>query len=143
MPERFELSYQGEDNAEHRPVMIHRALLGSMERFIGILIEHYGGRFPAWLAPVQAAVLPVSDNFVDYAQSVAAKLRDAGLRVSVDERTESVGRKIRDAELGKLPFMLIVGERERDGGTASVRSHEQGDLGAVSVDEIPAIVTGA
>ena len=117
MPERFELTYQGEDNAEHRPVMIHRALLGSMERFAGILIEHYGGRFPAWLAPVQAAVLPVSDSHLDYAREVAAELAAAGVRVRVDERSESVGRKIRDAELAKVPFMIVVGEREQADGS--------------------------
>ncbi len=143
MPERFELSYQGEDNAEHRPVMIHRALLGSMERFAGILIEHYGGRFPAWLAPVQAAVLPVSDQFVDYAKSVAGELEAAGVRVRVDERSESVGRKIRDAELAKVPFMLVVGEREQSAGAASVRSHERGDLGSVAVGEIAAQIESA
>jgi threonyl-tRNA synthetase len=140
MPERFELTYQGEDNAEHRPVMIHRALLGSMERFVGILIEHYGGRFPLWLAPTQAAVLPVSDAHLGYAQEVEAKLRDAGMRVRVDERTESVGRKIRDAELAKLPLMLIVGEREAADGTVSVRSHDRGDLGAMPVADVRALV---
>ena len=140
MPERFELTYQGEDNAEHRPVMIHRALLGSMERFVGILIEHYGGRFPAWLAPVQAVVLPVSDPHLDYARRVAAELAERGVRVRVDERSESVGRKIRDAELAKVPFMLVVGEREEAEATASVRAHDRGDLGAVAVDEIPALI---
>jgi threonyl-tRNA synthetase len=143
MPARFELAYQGEDNADHTPVMIHRALLGSMERFIGILIEHYGGRFPAWLAPVQAAILPVSDSFNDYAESVRAQLAGAGVRVRVDERTESVGRKIRDAELAKVPFMLVVGERERDAGTASVRSHERGDMGALAPAELPALIAGS
>jgi threonyl-tRNA synthetase len=142
MPERFELAYQGEDNADHRPVMIHRALLGSMERFAGILIEHHGGRFPAWLAPVQAEVLSVSDQYLDYAQRVAAELTDAGLRVRVDERSESVGRKIRDAELAKVPLMVVVGEREQAEATASVRSHERGDLGAMAVDEIPALIEG-
>jgi threonyl-tRNA synthetase len=140
MPERFDLAYQGEDNAEHRPVMIHRALLGSMERFAGILIEHYGGRFPAWLAPVQVGVLPVSDPHADYARQVAGELAGAGVRVRVDERSESVGRKIRDAELAKLPLMVIVGEREEADGTASVRSHDRGDLGAVAPDEIPALI---
>ncbi len=140
MPERFELAYQGEDNAEHRPVMIHRALLGSMERFAGILIEHHGGRFPAWLAPVQAAVLPVSDPHLEYANRVAEQLGEAGVRARVDQRSESVGRKIRDAELAKVPFMLVVGEREEEGGTASVRSHERGDLGAIAVAEIPALL---
>ena len=140
MPERFELSYQGEDNADHRPVMIHRALLGSMERFAGILIEHYGGRFPAWLAPVQAAVLPVSDQFTEYAREVKAQLEADGVRVRVDERSESVGRKIRDAELAKVPLMLVVGEREQAGGTASVRSHERGDLGAVAIGELARLI---
>ena len=140
MPERFELSYQGEDNAEHRPVMIHRALLGSMERFAGILIEHYGGRFPAWLAPVQAAVLPVSDPHLGYAERLASELRAGGIRARVDHRSESVGRKIRDAELAKTPFMLVVGEREEADGTASVRSHERGDLGAVAVGDLPALI---
>ena len=133
MPERFELAYRGEDNAEHRPVMIHRALLGSMERFAGILIEHYGGRFPLWLAPVQVAVLPVADRHNEYAAEVAGELRQAGLRARVDDRSESVGRKIRDAELSKAPYMLVVGDRERDAGAVSLRSHDAGDLGAVPV----------
>jgi threonyl-tRNA synthetase len=133
MPERFELTYQGEDNAEHRPVMIHRALLGSMERFAGILIEHYGGRFPVWLAPVQAAVLPVADRHNDYAEKVAGELREAGVRVEVDDRSESVGKKIRDAELRKAPYMLVVGDREEEAGEVSVRSHSDGDVGALSV----------
>jgi threonyl-tRNA synthetase len=137
MPERFDLSYQGEDNAEHVPVLIHRALLGAMERFVGILIEHYGGRFPLWLAPVQAAVLPVADRHLDYAREIADGLAEAGFRVTVDERSESVGRKIRDAELAKLPLMLVVGDRELEQGTASVRSHERGDLGPVPVGDLP------
>ena len=140
MPERFGLTYQGADNAEHRPVMIHRALLGSMERFAGILIEHYGGRFPTWLAPIQAAVLPVSDPHLGYAREVAAGLERAGVRAMVDDRSESVGRKVRDAELAKIPLMLVVGEREERDGTASVRSHERGDLGALALAEIPALV---
>lgn len=143
MPERFELSYQGDDNAEHRPVMIHRALLGSMERFAGILIEHHGGRFPTWLAPTQAAVLPVSDPHLAYARSLAAELGEAGVRMRVDDRSESVGRKIRDAELAKVPFMLVVGEREQADGTVSVRSHDEGDLGAITVAELVARVAGA
>ncbi len=136
MPERFDLRYQGEDNAEHPPVMIHRALLGSMERFAGILIEHHGGRFPTWLAPVQAVVLPVSDPHLDYARGLADRLGEAGVRVRIDERSESVGRKIRDAELAKTPFMLVVGEREEADGTASLRSHADGDLGPVAADEL-------
>ena len=132
MPERFELTYWGEDNAEHRPVMIHRALLGSMERFAGILIEHYAGRFPAWLAPVQVGVLPVADRHNDRAADVAAELTRLGARARVDDRTESVGRKIRDAELAKLPYMVILGDREAESGELSVRSHAEGDLGAMS-----------
>jgi threonyl-tRNA synthetase len=132
MPERFELAYTGTDDADHRPVMIHRALLGSFERFIGILIEHYAGEFPLWLAPVQAIVLPIADRHSDYAREVAAELRAAGLRTEVDERSESVGRKIRDAELRKLPYMLIVGDQEREEGRVAVRRHREGDQGAVA-----------
>jgi threonyl-tRNA synthetase len=140
MPERFELAYRGEDNAEHRPVMIHRALLGSMERFAGILIEHHGGRFPAWLAPTQAAILPVSEPHHRYARALAARLDAAGVRTRVDERAESVGRKIRDAELAKIPLMLVVGEREEADGTVSVRSHADGDLGGMEPDRVPELL---
>jgi threonyl-tRNA synthetase len=133
MPERFNMVYTGADNAEHRPAMIHRALLGSFERFIGILIEHYAGEFPPWLAPVQALVLPVADRFNEYGASVVSKLRDEGARVELDDRSESVGRKIRDAELRKVPFMLIVGERESSEGTVSVREHHGGDVGSEAV----------
>ena len=133
MPARFGLTYTGADNAEHTPVMIHRAMFGSYERFIGILIEHYAGELPLWLAPVQAIVLPVSDRFNEYAAEVAAELRESEVRVELDERSESVGRKIREAELRKLPFMLIVGEREEESRTVSVRSHREGDAGASSV----------
>jgi threonyl-tRNA synthetase len=136
MPERFELSYAGPDNAPHRPVMIHRALLGSMERFAGILIEHHAGRFPLWLAPVQAIVLPVADRHNEYAGRVVQRLRDAGFRPRVDARSESVGRKIRDAELAKAPYMLVVGDREQDADAASVRHHGEGDLGAMPVAEL-------
>jgi threonyl-tRNA synthetase len=122
MPERFDLHYTGADNAEHRPVMIHRALLGSFERFIGILIEHYAGELPLWLAPVQAIVLPVSDRFNDYGERVLDTLREHELRAELDERGESIGRKIRDAELRRIPHMLVVGEREAADGTVSVRS---------------------
>ncbi len=133
MPERFGLVYAGDDNADHRPVMIHRALMGSFERFIGILIEHYAGEFPLWLAPVQAVVLPIADRHADYARSVAEELRRAGLRVQLDERTESIGKKIREAEVRKLPYMLVVGDREAEAGEVSVRRHREGDLGTSSV----------
>ncbi len=136
MPERFGLSYTGADNAEHTPVMIHRALLGSMERFVGILIEHHAGRFPLWLAPLQAIVLPVADRHAERAREVAAELRDAGLRCRVDERSESVGRKIRDAELARAPYMLVLGDRESEADTVSVRRHGEADLGAMPVGEL-------
>jgi len=152
MPERFDLHYTGADNAEHRPVMIHRALLGSFERFIGILIEHYAGDFPLWLAPVQAIVLPVSDRFNDYAASVRDTLRGEKVRVELDERSESIGRKIRDAELRKIPYMLVVGEREQGDGTVSVRTHgaagesadgqRGGDLGALAIADFAQWVRG-
>jgi threonyl-tRNA synthetase len=135
MPERFDLTYTGADNADHRPAMIHRALLGSMERFIGILIEHYAGEFPLWLAPVQAMVLPIADRHVDYARSVEARLRDAHVRVRVDDRTESVGRKIRDAELAKAPYMLVVGDKEQEAGRVAVRRHREGDIGDMAVED--------
>jgi threonyl-tRNA synthetase len=135
MPERFEISYTGEDNADHRPVMIHRALFGSFERFIGIITEHYAGEFPAWLAPVQAIVLPISDRHLDYGLRVRDQMRGAGLRVELDDRSESVGRKIRDAELRKVQFMLVVGDREEAEGLVGVREHQHGDTGAVPVPE--------
>jgi threonyl-tRNA synthetase len=135
MPARFELTYTGADNQEHTPVMIHRAMLGSYERFIGIMIEHYAGELPLWLAPVQAIVLAVSERFGDYAQGVRDALRVKGLRVDVDDRNESIGRKIRDAELRKIPYMLVVGEREQVEGGVSVREHHGGDLGSESTEE--------
>src|SRR6201747_1484537 len=133
MPERFDLYYTGADDEAHRPVMIHRALLGSMERFAGILIEHYAGRFPVWLAPVQAITLPVSDRHNEYATRVATELREAGVRIEIDDRSESVGKKIRDAELGRYPYMLVVGDREEEAGAVAVRSHEEGELGGMPV----------
>jgi len=136
MPERFDLQYTGADNADHRPVMIHRALLGSFERFIGILIEHYAGEFPLWLAPVQAIVLPIADRHVEAAAHTARRLRDAGLRVEVDERAESVGRKIRDAELRKVPYMLVVGDREAESDAVALREHGKGDAGTIRVEEL-------
>jgi len=135
MPERFDLTYTGADNAEHRPVMIHRALMGSFERFIGILIEHYAGEFPVWLTPVQAIALPIADRHAEAAAGVVAALREAGLRAELDDRTESVGRKIRDAELRKIPYMLVVGDREAEERTVAVRRHGAGDEGSVAVDE--------
>ena len=118
-PERFHLTYTGADNAEHQPVMIHRALMGSYERFIGILLEHLEGELPVWLSPVQAIALPIADRHEDYARRVVDRLRGAGLRAEVDDRTESVGRKIRDAELRKIPYMLVVGDREQEAAAGS------------------------
>jgi threonyl-tRNA synthetase len=135
MPEQFELTYTGTDNAEHRPVMIHRALMGSFERFIGILIEHYAGEFPFWLAPVQAIVLPIADRHLDYAGQVAERLRDAGLRVEIDERSESIGKKIREAEVLKVPYMLVVGDAEQEAGAVAVRRHREGDQGVEPLAE--------
>jgi threonyl-tRNA synthetase len=132
-PERFGLTYTGADNAEHRPVMIHRALMGSYERFIAILLEHYAGELPVWLTPVQAIVLPIADRHLDYARGVRAQLAAAGLRAELDDRTESVGRKIRDAELRKIPYMLVVGDKEADRNEISVREHRGGDTGTVAV----------
>jgi threonyl-tRNA synthetase len=136
MPERFDLAYIGADDKEHRPVMIHRAALGSYERFIGIMIEHYGGEFPLWLTPVQAIVLPISDPFNEYGITVRDALRETGLRVELDDRGESIGRKIREAELRKVPYMLIVGEQEAQDGTVSVREHRKGDTGNVPLAEL-------
>ena len=133
MPERFDLSYAGADNADHRPVMIHRALMGSYERFIGILIEHYAGALPFWLAPVQVQVLPVADRHSPFAEEVAAELRAGGLSVEADTRSESIGRRIREAELAKTPVMLIVGDREVESGEVSVRERGSGDEGAETV----------
>jgi threonyl-tRNA synthetase len=138
LPERFGLEYTGEDNSAHRPVMIHRALFGSFERFIGVLLEHTGGELPVWLAPVQAIVLPIADRHAEAAEAAAAELREAGVRVEVDDRTESVGRKIREAELQKIPYMLVVGDREAEEGSVSVRRHREGDEGSVAVAELAA-----
>jgi threonyl-tRNA synthetase len=135
MPERFQLEYVGQDGQKHRPVIIHRAPFGSMERFVGILIEHFAGEFPLWLAPVQVAVLPITDIFVEYAKEVFASLKSAGIRVEFDDRNEKVGYKIRDWETKKVPFMLVVGEKEKASGTVSVRQHKKGDQGAVNREE--------
>jgi threonyl-tRNA synthetase len=143
MPERFDLSYTGADNAEHRPVMIHRALLGSFERFIGILIEHYAGELPLWLAPLQAIVLPLSERFADYGEQVRARLVESGLRCELDARGESLGRKVREAELRRIPFMLVVGEREAREGTVAVRERHVGDTGSLTVEEVVQKLTRA
>jgi threonyl-tRNA synthetase len=134
MPERFDLKYIGADNTEHRPVVIHRAIFGSFERFIALLIEHFAGAWPLWLAPVQAVVLPISDRHLEYARQVTGQLQAAGLRAELDERQEKIGYKIREAQLQKVPYMLVTGDREAAEGTVSVRSRSAGDLGARAVD---------
>ena len=136
LPQRFDLEYAGADGAKHRPVMIHRAPFGSMERFIGVLIEHFAGNFPFWLAPVQAVVLPISEHYLEYGTKMVERMREAGFRVELDERNEKIGYKIREAELQKIPYMLIVGEREQATGAASVRIHGEGDKGARSIEEL-------
>lgn len=141
LPRRFELEYIAEDGKKHRPLMVHRALFGSVERFFGILIEHYAGAFPVWLAPVQAAILPITDKQAEYAHQVAEKLKAAGVRVSVDDRSEKVNLKIRDAQMQKVPYMLVVGGREADAGQVAVRHRKRGDLGPTSVEEFVRVVT--
>ena len=138
MPERFDLEYVGEDGEKHRPVMIHRALLGSIERFIGVITEHFAGAFPAWLSPVQVKLLPVTDRAMDYAKNVAAQLDSQGFRVEVDGRNEKIGKKIREATLEKIPFMLVVGDRDMEAGTLSVRTRTGEDLGAMSLADFAA-----
>ncbi len=135
LPERFELEYTGADNQKHRPVMIHRAPFGSLERFIAVLIEHCAGNFPIWLTPDQVIILAISEKFNDYAQKVSEFLNNSDIRASVDERDEKIGRKIRDAEVRKIPFMLVVGEKEAESGSVSVRKHGQGDLGSMTMEE--------
>ena len=138
MPERFDLEYVGEDGEKHRPVMIHRALLGSIERFIGVITEHFAGAFPVWLSPVQVKVLPVTDRAAEYADQVAAQLTENGFRVEVDHRNEKIGKKIREAQLEKTPYMLVVGDRDMENGTVSPRHRAAGDLGAMSLADFQA-----
>lgn len=135
LPERFELEYNGEDNQKHRPFMIHRALFGSIERFFGVLIEHYAGAFPLWLAPVQVAVLPITDRINEYAEKVASELKAAGFRIEVNLRSEKIGAKIRDAQLQKVPYMLVLGDKELEDNKIAVRERKQGDIGVMSLEE--------
>jgi threonyl-tRNA synthetase len=135
LPRRFKLEYVGEDGSRHQPLMVHRALWGSVERFFGVLIEHYAGAFPAWLSPVQASVLPLSEKTIDYAQKVTQQLKDAGIRVHLDDRNEKLQAKIRDAQLQKIPYMLVLGGKEAEAGTVSVRHRTKGDLGPRPLDQ--------
>jgi threonyl-tRNA synthetase len=134
LPRRFGLEYVGEDGRKHQPLMVHRALYGSVERFFGILLEHYAGAFPVWLAPVQAVVLPIADRHLECARTVRDRLAAAGVRVELDSRSEKVNYKIREAQVQKVPYMLVIGDREVDQGTLSVRNRKQGDLGAQPVE---------
>ena len=133
LPERFQLEYTGADNQKHRPVMIHRAPFGSLERFVAVLLEHTAGKFPLWLAPDQAIILPISEKFNDYAYEVARQLTNADVRVTVDDRNEKIGRKIRDNEMRRIPYMLIVGEKEAENGEVSVRKQGEGDKGTMKI----------
>jgi threonyl-tRNA synthetase len=135
LPKRFQMEYIGDDNKPHQPIMIHRALFGSMERFFGVLIEHYGGAFPLWLAPVQVAVLPITDRINEYAENIVRELRATGLRVESNLRSEKIGAKIRDAQLQKVPFMLVLGDREMEQNVVAVRERAKGDIGAMSLTE--------
>jgi threonyl-tRNA synthetase len=143
MPDRFDLSYVGPDGLEHRPYMVHRALLGSIERFFGILVEHYAGAFPAWLAPVQAAIIPIADRHNDYARQVAALLRQADLRVEIDDSSDRMQAKIRAAQLQKVPYMLVIGDREVEGEAVAVRLRNEKNLGAMSIPDFIAMVQEA
>ena len=135
LPERFQLEYTGSDNQKHRPVMIHRAPFGSMERFVAVLIEHTAGHFPLWLTPDQVAILPISDKFNDYAQQVCKQLDEMDVRAYVDDRSEKIGRKIRDNEMKHVPYLLIVGEKEANESTVSVRKQGEGDQGSFTIND--------
>ncbi len=140
LPQRFEMEYIGEDGAKHRPIMVHRVVFGSIERFIGILIEHFAGKFPVWLSPLQVKILPITDRQVEYANALAAQMKEKGIRVKVDDRSEKIGYKIREAQMEKVPYMLVVGEKEMEAGQVAVRRRDKGDMGAVDADEFIATV---
>jgi len=142
MPEKFDMKYIGSDGAEHRPVMLHRTVLGSLERFMGILIENYAGAFPYWLSPVQVKILPVSEDFMEYSSMISEKLKGLGIRAELDPRGEKLGKKIRDAQLQKVPYMLIVGAKEAESGTVAVRDRSKGDIGSMTMDEFTAHLSG-
>jgi len=142
MPERFDITYKDADGTEKRPVMIHRALYGSLERFFGILIEHYAGAFPTWLAPVQVVILPVSEKYVDYAKQLSEKFDKNGIRVELDDRNETLGYRIRENQIRKVPYMIIVGEKEKEAGKISVRTRDGRDIHDVEVEEFITKITG-
>ena len=140
MPEKFDITYMGEDNLKHRPVMLHRVILGSVERFIGILIENYSGNLPLWIAPVQITILPISDKYQQYAENIFKKLRDEGYRVEIDNRVESLNKKIRQAELNKIPLMIIIGEKEQESETVTIRKKTGGDIKNIKIEEFLSIL---
>ena len=140
LPLRFNLEYTGADGEKHRPIMIHRVIFGSIERFIGILIEHFAGAFPTWLAPVQVKVLPISDKYMDYAQKVLDELNNSGVRAEIDTRAEKIGYKIREAQMKKIPYMLVVGAKEEEDGLVSIRSRFEGDEGQKSLTDFLAAI---
>ncbi len=135
LPEKFELDYIGQDGEKHRPIMVHRVVFGSIERFIGILIEHYAGAFPTWLAPVQAKILPISESHIEYCRKLKIELEVNGIRCEIDERNEKIGYKIREGQLQKVPYMLIVGDKEKENNTVGVRSRKCGDIGQMEVQK--------
>jgi threonyl-tRNA synthetase len=143
LPKRFNLSYIGPDGQPHQPVMLHRALLGSLERFLGVLIEHYGGAFPIWLAPIQVVLIPIAERHQEYAQQVQRKVLDSGIRVELDDRNEKMGYKIREAQTQKIPYMLVIGDKEAQTGQVSVRNRFQGDEGAQSLDSFLEKIRGS
>ncbi len=134
MPERFDLTYIGEDGEKHRPVMLHRVIFGAIERFIGILIENFAGAFPTWLAPVQAKIIPITDRNLEYAQLLSKKLEEQGIRTEIDERQEKIGYKIREAQMEKVPYMLVIGDKEMETNTVGVRERKNGDIGQMSLE---------
>jgi threonyl-tRNA synthetase len=134
MPQRFDINYVGADGENHRPIMLHRVIFGSIERFIGILIEHYAGRFPTWISPIQVEILPITDRHIEHCLQLEEKMKEKGIRVEVDVRNEKIGYKIREAQLSRIPYMLIIGDKEIESEKVSVRSRDKGELGAVQTD---------
>ena len=141
LPERFELSYTGSDNQKHQPVMIHRAIFGSMERFIAVLIENTAGKFPVWLTPDQVVILPISEKFNDYAKTILKFLNNSDIRTLIDDRSEKIGKKIRDNELKRIPYLLVIGEKEVENGTIAVRKQGEGDKGSMKLEEFADFIT--
>ena len=140
LPERFELEYTGSDNLKHQPIMLHRTIFGSMERFVAVLIEHTAGKFPLWLTPDQVALLPVSEKYTDFAKKVSDLLKNYDIRSKIDDRNEKIGRKIRDNELQRIPYMIILGEKEAEGKTISVRKQGKGDIGSMEIEAFVEII---